>query len=184
MNTIFKVRGEMKPGRSQCPLDHADIFPISMVIKTGCSASLIALHEACRAIQKGDATAAVVAGTSIIMTPTLTATMSGKELLASDGSCKTFDASANGYARAEAITAVYVKRLEDALRDGNPIRAVIRGTATNCDGKSQNLVSPNGIAQEKLVRKAYEDAGLDPRDTAFIEVCLKTARNGDSALKK
>lgn len=142
----------------------------SMAIKTGCSASLVALHEACRAIQSGDATAAVVAGTSIIMTPTLTATMAAGELLSPEGSCKTFDAAADGFARAEAITAIYVKRLEDALRDGNPIRAVIRASATNSDGRGQSLVTPNGVAQEALMRKAYELVGLDPSETAYVEV--------------
>ncbi|KAH7110764.1 hypothetical protein EDB81DRAFT_831591 [Dactylonectria macrodidyma] len=151
----------------------------SMVIRTGCSSSLLGLHEAFRAIQAGDATAAVVAGASLITTPTLTATMSAGEVLASDGSCKTFDASANGYARAEAITAVYVKRLDDALRDGNPIRAIIKGTAANCDGKSQSLVTPNGAAQEALIRRAYEDAGLDPRDTAFMECHGTGTATGD-----
>lgn len=141
-----------------------------MVIKTGCSASTIALHEACRAIQRGDASGAVVGGASMITTPALTATMSAGELLAPDGSCKTFDASADGYARAEAITAIYIKPLADALRDGNPVRAVIKGTSTNCDGKSVSLVTPNGVAQEALMRKAYRDAGLDPRETAFVEV--------------
>ncbi|KPM42830.1 Lovastatin diketide synthase LovF [Neonectria ditissima] len=151
----------------------------SMVIRTGCSSSLLGLHEAFRAIQAGDATAAVVAGASLITTPTLTATMSAGEVLASDGSCKTFDASANGYARAEAITAVYIKRLDDAIRDGNPIQAVIRGTATNCDGKSKSLVTPNGIAQEALIRKAYKSAGLDPRDTAFMECHGTGTATGD-----
>ncbi|RSL49057.1 hypothetical protein CEP54_012625 [Fusarium duplospermum] len=141
----------------------------SMVIKTGCSASTIALHEACRAIQRGDASGAVVGGASMITTPALTATMSAGELLAPDGSCKTFDASADGYARAEAITAIYIKPLADALRDGNPVRAIIKGTSTNCDGKSVSLVTPNGVAQEALMRKAYRDAGLDPRETAFVE---------------
>ncbi|KAF5022679.1 hypothetical protein F66182_5227 [Fusarium sp. NRRL 66182] len=141
----------------------------SLVIKTGCSASTIALHEACRAIQRGDASSAVVGGASMITTPALTATMSSGELLAPDGSCKTFDASADGYARAEAITAIYIKPLADALRDGNPVRAVIKATATNCDGKSVSLVTPNGVAQEALMRKAYRDAGLDPQDTAFVE---------------
>jgi 3-oxoacyl-[acyl-carrier-protein] synthase III len=145
----------------------------SMAIKTGCSASLVALHEACRAIQSGDATAAVVAGTSMIMTPTLTATMAAGELLSPEGSCKTFDSAADGFARAEAITAIYVKRLEDALRDGNPIRAIIRSSATNSDGKGKSLVTPNGEAQEALMRKAYEDAGLDPSDTAYVEVRRK-----------
>ncbi|RSL77235.1 hypothetical protein CEP51_009247 [Fusarium floridanum] len=141
----------------------------SMVIKTGCSASTIALHEACRAIQRGDASGAVVGGASMITTPALTATMSAGELLAPDGSCKTFDASADGYARAEAITAIYIKPLADALRDGNPVRAIIKGTSTNCDGKSVSLVTPNGVAQEALMRKAYLNAGLDPRETAFVE---------------
>ena len=142
-----------------------------MVIKTGCSASLLALHEAVRAIQRRDATAAIVAGTSIIMTPTLTSTMTAGEVLSSEGSCKTFDSAADGYARAEGVTAVYVKRLDDALRDGNPIRAIIKGTATNCDGRSQSLFTPDETAQIALIRRAYEDAGLDPQETAFLEVC-------------
>lgn len=147
-----------------------------MVIKTGCSASLIALHEAFRAVRNGDAVSAVVGGTSMITTPTLTLTMSAGELLAADGSCKTFDAAADGYARAEAVSAIYIKRLEDAIRDGNPIRAVISGSATNCDGKSASLVTPNGVAQEALIREAYKDAGLDPHDTAFIEVFMCQTR--------
>lgn len=106
------------------------------------------------------------------MTPTLTATMAAGELLSPEGSCKTFDAAADGFARAEAITAIYVKRLEDALRDGNPIRAVIRASATNSDGRGQSLVTPNGVAQEALMRKAYEQAGLDPSETAYVEVCF------------
>jgi acyl transferase domain-containing protein len=141
-----------------------------MAIKTGCSASLAALHEAVRAIQNGDATAAVVAGTSLIMTPALTSAMTALELLSPEGSCKTFDAAADGFARAEAISAVYIKDLDAAIRDGNVIRAVIRGTATNSDGRGQSLVTPNGIAQEALIRKAYADSGLDPSDTAFVEV--------------
>lgn len=118
----------------------------------------------------------------MITTPALTATMSAGELLAPDGSCKTFDASADGYVRAEAITAIYIKPLSDALRDGNPVRAIIKGTSTNCDGRSVSLVTPNGDAQEALMRKAYSDAGLDPGDTAFVEVS-KPSTDTDSANK-
>lgn len=145
------------------------ISVISLVIKTGCSASAVALHEACRAIQRGDASSAVIAGTSVITTPALTTTMS-QGVLSPDASCKTFDVAVDGYARAEAITAIYVKPLADALRDGNPVRAVIKATSTNADGRSVSLVTPNGIAQEVLMRTAYCDAGLDPKDTAFVEV--------------
>ncbi|KAL7621887.1 hypothetical protein AAE478_007387 [Parahypoxylon ruwenzoriense] len=141
----------------------------SMVIRTACSASLIALHEACRALQFGDASAAIVAGTNLLLGPSLTALMTSEGVLSPDGSCKSFDASANGYARAEGITAIYVKRLTDAIRDGNPIRAVIRGTAANSDGKSQAMLVPRGEALEELMRKVYADAGLNPSDTAFVE---------------
>ncbi|KAI2617780.1 hypothetical protein GGR54DRAFT_640866 [Hypoxylon sp. NC1633] len=142
----------------------------SMVIRTACSASLIALHEACRALQYGDASAAVVAGSNMILGPSLTILMTSEGVLSPDGSCKSFDASANGYARAEGLTAIYVKRLTDAIRDGNPIRAVIRGTAANSDGKkSQGMLVPKGEALESLMRKIYADAGLSPSETAFVE---------------
>ncbi|KAI0382924.1 KR domain-containing protein [Hypomontagnella monticulosa] len=141
----------------------------SIVIKTACSASLIALHEACRALQYGDCTAALVAGTSLIMGPTMYATLSSEGFLSPEGSCKTFDSSADGYTRAEGINAVYIKRLSDALRQNNPIRAVIRNTGTNNDGKSQGLMTPSSAAQEALMRKVYEDISIDPRETAFIE---------------
>ncbi|KAH6951861.1 hypothetical protein DER45DRAFT_529184 [Fusarium avenaceum] len=139
----------------------------SLVLKTGCSGSAAALHEACRAIQRGDASSAVVGGANMIATPALTATMSAGAVLAPDASCKTFDAAADGYARAEAITAIYVKPVADALRDGNPIRAIVKATSLNCDGRSTSLITPNGAAHEALMRKAYHDVGLDPKDTAF-----------------
>lgn len=141
-----------------------------MVVKTGCSASLIALHEACRALQHGDCTGAIVAGANMIMGPTTTAAMTEEGILSPEGSCKTFDAAADGFARAEAINVVYVKLLDDAIRDGNPIRAIIRNTGTNSDGKSQGLMTPNGAAHESLMRKVYADAGLPPHETAFVEV--------------
>ncbi|KAI2780394.1 hypothetical protein F4815DRAFT_493302 [Daldinia loculata] len=141
----------------------------SMVIRTACSASLIALNEACRAVQFGDASAAVVAGSNLILGPSLSVLMTSEGVLSPDGSCKSFDAAANGYARAEGITAIYVKRLTDAIRDGNPIRAVIRGTGANSDGKSQGMLVPRREALELLMRKVYADSGLNPAETAFVE---------------
>jgi acyl transferase domain-containing protein len=142
----------------------------SVVIKTACSASLVALHEACRALQAGDISSAIVGGTSLILAPTLTSNFFGEGILSPGASCKTFDESADGFARAEGITAIYVKRLDDALRDGNPIRAVIRNTGTNSDGKSMGIMSPNAEAHEALMRQVYDQAGLNPRETAFVEV--------------
>lgn len=91
-------------------------------------------------------------------------------VLSPDASCKSFDAAADGFARAEGITAVYLKRLDDAIRDGNPIRAVIRNSGSNNDGRSQGLACPNGEAHEAMMRTVYAQARLDPAETAYVEV--------------
>jgi acyl transferase domain-containing protein len=130
---------------------------------------LVGLHNACRALQVGDCSAALVAGTSLIMGPYVTGVMTHHGVLFPEGSCKTFDAAADGFARAEAINAIYIKLLDDAIRDGNPVRAVIRGTLTNSDDKSASLMAPNGESHEELMRNVYAGAGLDPKDTAFVE---------------
>lgn len=93
-----------------------DLRGPSVTIRTGCSASLIGLNEACAAISKGDCKAAIVGGTSLLLAPGLTATMAKQGVLSPDASCKTFSADADGYARAEGIVAVYVKSVKDALR--------------------------------------------------------------------
>jgi acyl transferase domain-containing protein len=143
-----------------------------MTIRTACSSSLISLNEACLAIAKGDCTSAIVGGTNIIMGHGMTVSLSELGALAPDGSCKTFSSEANGYARAEGIAAVYVKPLSSALRDGNPIRAIITGTATNSNGKSQSISRPSASAQEALIRHTYQIAGISEEDvskTAFCE---------------
>jgi acyl transferase domain-containing protein len=99
----------------------------------------------------------------------MTAAMSQQGVLSPTGSCKTFDAFADGYARGEAINAIYIKKLSDAMRDGDPIRAVIRSTATNCDGKTPGLAVPSSETHEVMIRRAYEIAGLPCSQTAFVE---------------
>lgn len=91
-------------------------------------------------------------------------------VLSPSGMCRTFDASADGYARGEAINAIYVKPLSHALRDGDSIRSIIRNTATNFDGKTLNFSVPNTDMQEAMMRKAYEEVGIDPKETPFVEV--------------
>ncbi|KAF9888394.1 hypothetical protein FE257_008672 [Aspergillus nanangensis] len=143
----------------------------SMVIRTGCSASLIALHEACMAISRGDCEGAIVGGANLIMGPGMSAAASEQGALSPDGSCKTFSVDANGFARAEAISAIFIKTLSQALHDGNPVRAVIRGTASNSNGRSNGgFQVPNGVAQEALIRRTYQVAGItDLSETAFVE---------------
>lgn len=89
--------------------------------------------------------------------------------LSPEGSSKSFDASADGYARGEAVSAIYIKRLDEAIRDGNPVRAVIRSSATNVDGKTNGISMPNGHAHEALIRQAYDAIGLDMSGTAMVE---------------
>ncbi|KAK4675952.1 Type I Iterative PKS [Podospora pseudoanserina] len=152
----------------------------SMVIKTGCSASLVALHEACRALQAGDADAAVVGGSSLILTPKGYEILTSEGIFSPEGSCKPFDAAADGYGRAEGVNAVFLKRLDDAVRDGNPVRAVIRGSGTNANGHSRDgLISPDSATQAALIRSVYESTGLDVKDTGYIECHGTGTKEGD-----
>ncbi|RYP89225.1 hypothetical protein DL769_000149 [Monosporascus sp. CRB-8-3] len=147
-----------------------DLRGPSMTVRTACSSALVGLHESCLAIQRGDCEAAVVGGANLIFAPGLTTFMTEKGVLSPEGSCKTFSANADGYARGEAISAVYIKPLDAAVRDGNPIRAVIRATMTNSDGKTQGISVPSATSQEAMIRKAYEVAGItDFSKTAFVE---------------
>ncbi|KAL1961386.1 hypothetical protein VTO42DRAFT_114 [Malbranchea cinnamomea] len=147
-----------------------DLRGPSMSIKVGCSSSLVALHLACEALQRGDCSGALVGGSNLLLSPEYFFALDNMHALSSDGSSKSFDSRANGYARADAVNAVYLKRLDDALRDGNPIRAIVRGSAVNADGKTVGLTKPNSDAQAALIRRAYEKAGIDnPGDTPFVE---------------
>lgn len=154
------------------PLHHrnanSEIFR-SMTVRTACSASTWALHEACLAIERGDCVSAIVGGTNLILRPSVTSTMSEQGILSPDGSSKTFSSLADGYGRGEAIVGVFVKPLEEALRGGNSIRGVIRATAVNHDGKTAGFSLPSTDAQEALMRRAYELAGLPVSDTGYVE---------------
>ncbi|KAH7400779.1 hypothetical protein DE146DRAFT_653958 [Phaeosphaeria sp. MPI-PUGE-AT-0046c] len=146
-----------------------DLKGPSMTIRTGCSSALVGLDEACQALANGHCTSAIVAGTNIIVSPTMTQHMTQQGVLSPEGSCKTFDAAADGYARGEAINAVFIKRLDDAIRDGDPIRAVIRSTFQNCDGKTAGLTNPSSQAHEDMMRTAYGIAQLPVSRTAYVE---------------
>ena len=154
----------------------------SMTLQTGCSSSLVGLHEACQALYSGECSAAIVAGTNLIFTPTMTTTMSENMVLSPSGMCRTFDEKADGYGRGEAINAIYIKRFSDAVRDKDPIRAVIRATSTNCDGKTPSITTPGSQTQERLIRKAYEKAQIgDISQTAFFECHGTGTIVGDTA---
>lgn len=169
MNMTSRAQGELPIEAASKSLS-PDATVHSITYRTACSSSMVALHEACQALYTGECSSAIVGGSNLIMAPTMTTSISENMVLSPSGFCRTFDASADGYGRGEAINAVYIKPLADAVRQGDPIRAVIRSTATNCDGRTPTITTPGSEAQERLIRRAYLKAGIgDPSQTAFFE---------------
>lgn len=151
----------------------------SMTIDTACSGSMVGLDVACRYLTTGEIDGAVVAGCNIYLAPEHV--MDGANGTASlTGVCHTFDEATDGYMKSEAVNMVFVKRLRDALRDGDPIRAVIRGTATNSDGWTAGIGSPDSAAQSRAIRAAYANAGItDVLATSYVECHGTGTRVGD-----
>ncbi|KAM7191829.1 Compactin diketide synthase mokB [Rhypophila sp. PSN 637] len=139
------------------------------VLDTACSSTLVALHLACQSIRTGESTSAIVGGANFMFMPELSSALSNLHFLSPDGRCKSFDASANGYGRGEGAVVVILKPLETALRDGNVIRAVIRGTGVNQDGRTPGITVPSAQSQEALIRSTYAAAGLSFKDTQYFE---------------
>jgi acyl transferase domain-containing protein/acyl carrier protein len=141
----------------------------TMVIDTACSSSLVAIHEACAHLNSGGISLAIAAGVNVICAPDITIALSKAHMMAPDGRCKSFDDSANGFVRAEGCGVLVLKRLDDALRDGDRIHALIRGSAVNQDGRSSGLTVPSGAAQVRVVRDALANAGLEPSAVDYVE---------------
>lgn len=141
----------------------------SKVIDTTCSSSLVALHEACQALRLGECDMALAGGVNLILTPYGFVLMSKFRALSPEGRCKTFDASADGYARGEGAGVVVLKRHSDALRDGDRVLATVLGSAVNHDGRSSGLTVPNPAAQQRVVRAALAQAGTDPGEVDYVE---------------
>jgi acyl transferase domain-containing protein len=147
-----------------------DLHGPSLTLKTACSSSLTGIHEAVMGLRSGSCSGAIVAGTNLIFSPTMSIGMTEQGVMSPEGRCRTFDANANGYARGEAINAIYLKKLSDAIRDGDPVRAIIRHTGLNCDGKTPGISMPSSEAHEALMRNTYKEAHLNPCDTPFVEL--------------
>ncbi|MFW5665084.1 MAG: thioester reductase domain-containing protein, partial [Coleofasciculus sp.] len=141
----------------------------SAVIETACSSSLVALHYACRSLLQGESNLFLVGGVSLMVVPETTITYSHARMMASDGRCKTFDASADGYVRGEGCGVVVLKRLSDAIADQDNILAIVRGTAVNQDGLSNGLTAPNGPSQQAVIRQALANAGVTSAQISYIE---------------
>ncbi|KJZ79056.1 hypothetical protein HIM_01829 [Hirsutella minnesotensis 3608] len=150
---------------------------------TACSSSTTALHLACETIRSNSnkTRTAIVAGTSLILDPQDPCAFSSLGFLSPDSRCFAFDSRANGYARGEGVCVLVLKHIDDAIRDGDAIRAVIRATGINSDGRTAGIVLPSSDAQRRLIESTYESAGLDPAHTQYVEMHGTGTKVGDPA---
>ncbi|WP_224360429.1 non-ribosomal peptide synthetase/type I polyketide synthase [Hyalangium versicolor] len=151
----------------------------SIALDTACSSSLVSTHLGCQSLWSGESTLAVAGGAHLLLFPWLNVAYSKAGLMSPVGRCKTFDASADGYVRSEGAGIVVLKRLSEALADGNQIYAIIRGSAVNQDGRSNGLTAPNPKAQEAVLRAAYLDANVDQGTVQYVEAHGSGTKLGD-----
>ncbi|MCA1569643.1 MAG: acyltransferase domain-containing protein [Chloroflexi bacterium] len=151
----------------------------SLVVNTLCSSSLVALHQSCRSLRAGECDMALAGGVHLALSPEYYRSMHAMEALSPAGRCRAFDAAADGYVPGEGAGAVVLKGLDEALRDGDQVLAVIRGSAVNHGGRASRLSAPNLQAQTSVLLEAWRDAGIDPSTLGLIEAHGTGTRLGD-----
>ncbi|TQM33307.1 type I polyketide synthase [Nocardia bhagyanarayanae] len=141
----------------------------AITVDTACSSSLVAFHLACQALHNGDCEVAIAGGVNVMLQPETFVMMCKGGFLAADGRCKSFDAAGDGYGRGEGGGMVVLKKLDDALRDGDRIYAVVKATGSNQDGRTTAITVPNADSQEALARSVCARAGLAPDLISYVE---------------
>ncbi|MGW2369296.1 type I polyketide synthase, partial [Streptomyces sp. NPDC001667] len=158
---------------------HLGLRGPSLTLDAGQASSLVAVHLACESLRRGESTVAVAGGVNLILAPESSVGVARFGGLSPDGVSYTFDARANGYVRGEGGGAVVLKPLADALADGDTVHCVIRGSAVNNDGGGTHLTTPRQAAQEDVLRRAYEQAGVDPSRVQYVELHGTGTKVGD-----
>lgn len=151
----------------------------SVSVDTACSSSLVAVHLACESLRRGESTLALAGGTLLHLAPQYTIAETKGGFLSPEGRSRAFDAGANGYVRAEGVGVVALKRLADAVRDGDPVHAVITASGVNQDGRSNGITVPNADAQVALIQRVCTEAGIAPGDLQYVEAHGTSTPVGD-----
>jgi acyl transferase domain-containing protein len=151
----------------------------SVTIDTACSSSLVCFDLGNKSLQNGESEISILVGSALHFDPNIYITMTDLGMLSTDGRCRAFDAAGSGYVRGGGIVAAILKKKSSVLRNGDNIRAVVRATLTNHDGKKNGITLPSSEAQEALIRKTYEVNGLDTADTAYFEAHGTGTKAGD-----
>ena len=141
----------------------------SMAIDTACSSAMVALHQAVRTLENNEASMAMVCGAKLIINPDMFMPSSELGFLSTSGRCRSFDAAGDGYGRGEGVMALLLKPLRTAIADNDPIRAVIRGTRLNQDGRTQGITLPSAYAQQHNMESLYRNLNIHPNDIQYME---------------
>ncbi|XP_025270792.1 fatty acid synthase-like [Camponotus floridanus] len=153
-----------------------DLIGPSFSVDTLCSSSLTAMHQAVVAIRTGDCDAAIIGGLNIVLNPVHYLHYHKKNMLSTEGKCKSFDISADGYVKAEAVVAIYLQKMTDARR----VYATVMNTTINADGyKPEGIMYPNGDIQYLMLQKIYNEVNIDPKDIVYVEAHGSGTRAGD-----
>jgi phthiocerol/phenolphthiocerol synthesis type-I polyketide synthase B len=163
-------------------ISHAlDLRGPSLAVDTACSSSLVAVHLACQSLRAGECPVALAGGVNLLLSPGMTVALQRAGAIAGDGRCKVFDAEADGYGRSEGCVVLVLERLSDALRDGHPVLAVLRGGAVTQNGRGAGIMAPSAAAQEAAMREACASAGVAPGSVDYVEIHGTGTRLGDVA---
>ncbi|KAI0198106.1 polyketide synthase [Astrocystis sublimbata] len=158
-----------------------DLQGPSILLDTGCSGSLVSVNLACQSLRAGESDMALAGGVGMAFSPEAMAILSMPGVLNPDGRCYAFDDRGQGYGRGEGAGMIALKRLDDAIRDGDNIRAVIRNSAANQDGRTNGITLPSQTAQERLGRKVFEELDFKPPHVQYVEAHGTGTKAGDAA---